>query len=90
MRNKLLSIIQLNRKKKGLSQKDVAKKLGISAPSYSNLENGKNEITLKRLDEILGVLGIDDEDIIDGKYSQETMEEIIKNQNRIMDLLSDK
>jgi len=33
------------------------------------LENGKNETTLKRLDEILEVLGIDDEDIIDGRFS---------------------
>ena len=82
MRNKLLEIIRNKRKYKGISQKEIAEKVGISPQAYSNLEKGKSEITLKRLDEILEVLGIQDEDIIQGELEikqirKEVLEEVI-------------
>ncbi len=82
MRSKLLEIIRNKRKYKGISQKEIAGKIGISPQAYSNLENGKFEITLKRLDEILEVLGIQDEDIIQGELEikqirKEVLEEVI-------------
>ena len=38
------------RKQQGLSQGQVAKDLGISRPSYVNLEKGKKELTLSQLE----------------------------------------
>jgi len=82
MRSKLLEIIKNKRKHSSISQKEIAEKVGISPQAYSNLENGKFEITLKRLDEILEVLGIQDEDIIQGELEikqirKEVLEEVI-------------
>jgi len=51
MRSKLLEIIKNKRKHSSISQKEIAEKVGISPQAYSNLEKGKSEITLKRLDE---------------------------------------
>jgi len=82
MRSKLLEVIKNKRKHSSISQKEIAEKVGISPQAYSNLENGKFEITLKRLDEILEVLGIQDEDIIQGELEikqirKEVLEEVI-------------
>ena len=82
MRSKLLEIIKNKRKHSSISQKEIAEKVGISPQAYSNLEKGKSEITLKRLDEILEVLGIQDEDIIQGELEikqirKEVLEEVI-------------
>ncbi len=82
MRSKLLEVIKNKRKHSSISQKEIAEKVGISPQAYSNLENGKSEITLKRLDEILEVLGIQDEDIIQGELEikqirKEVLEEVI-------------
>ena len=82
MRSKLLEIIKNKRKHSSISQKEIAEKVGISPQAYSNLEKGKSEITLKRLDEILEVLGIQDEDIIQGELEikqirKEVLEEVM-------------
>lgn len=92
MKDKLLKIIKNSRKSQGLSQKQVAEKLGISAPAYSNLESGKFEITLKRLDEILVALGIEDEEVMQGNYTDtEALREILALETelhqRLVDLL---
>lgn len=45
------------RKNKGLSQKDVSERAGISQPSYCNIENGSRRPsveTAKRIAEVLG------------------------------------
>ena len=82
MRSKLLEVIKNKRKHSSISQKEIAEKVGISPQAYSNLEKGKSEITLKRLDEILEVLGIQDDDIIQGELEikqirKEVLEEVI-------------
>ena len=45
------------RKMRGLSQKDISEKVGISQPSYCNIENGNRQpsvTTAKRIAEVLG------------------------------------
>lgn len=45
------------RKKMGLSQKDVAKKLGISRSMYTLIENGKRNPSIKVLKKMINVFG---------------------------------
>jgi len=43
----------------GLSQSDVAKKVGLSQPRYSQLESDPARLTLARFLSLLGVLGLE-------------------------------
>ena len=47
------------RKKLGLTQKEVAKKLKISAMQLSHLELGKRELKLSMLDKWAEILGLE-------------------------------
>lgn len=46
------------RKRKGLSQKDLAKKLGVSQQSYQALEANPQNATLERLFKVFTLLGV--------------------------------
>lgn len=46
------------RKSKGLTQKDISEKLGITQPNYTNFENGKGEITISRLEKLAEIFNI--------------------------------
>ncbi|MDR1561085.1 MAG: helix-turn-helix domain-containing protein [Holosporaceae bacterium] len=48
--------IQRYRKQGGLSQGDVAEKLDVSISYISQIERGVAEVSLKRLDEIAGIV----------------------------------
>lgn len=54
---KLLKKIKEVRKKKGYSQEEIAKKLGISKVTYNRIENGKTNLFLDRFFQILQILG---------------------------------
>ena len=43
----------------GLSQSDIAKKVGLSQPRYSQLESDPARLTLARFLSLLGVLGLE-------------------------------
>jgi len=58
MTNKYGSLIKTLRTKKGLSQAELAQKIGISRLSYIAIEQGKRELTLGEFDKLSGVLGI--------------------------------
>ena len=47
------------RKKKGLAQSFVAEKVGISAPSYCNIENGSRRPSVDNAKEIARLLGFE-------------------------------
>ncbi len=53
-----LWVIQ-KRKKKGFSQKETAEKVGISQPSYCDIEHGKINPSVKTAKAIAEVLGFD-------------------------------
>lgn len=55
MRNWLIAI----RKEKGISQREVAKKIGVAQPSYCNIERGNNNPSVEVAKRIAGVLGFD-------------------------------
>lgn len=47
------------RQLKGYSQEDIAEKLGMSVKGYSDIERGKTNLQMNRLEEIAQILGID-------------------------------
>lgn len=51
--------VKFMRQLKGYSQEDIAEKLGISVKGYSDIERGKTNLQMNRLEEIAQILGID-------------------------------
>ena len=67
MSNKYFSFIKKLRVERGFSQLEIAKKLGISRPSYIAFEQGKRELTLAEAGELGKRFQISLEDIQAGK-----------------------
>jgi DNA-binding XRE family transcriptional regulator len=55
------------REEAGLTQEQMARRLGVSRPSYTRLESGGQNTTLKTLDVICRRLGCDIGDLFQGK-----------------------
>lgn len=53
----LLDHVRQQRLKRNWSQVEMARRTGLSRPSYQNFENGYGNLTLSNLVRILGVLG---------------------------------
>ena len=62
--NEIVQNIIAIRKLKGLSQKDMAQKIGIAQSSYSRVEQGKTDLTLSKLSEIAGIFDMTLKDLI--------------------------
>ena len=56
--NKILEGIKKQRKKLGYTQGELAQELGIQRETYTQIENGKNSMTLERFLRICEVLKI--------------------------------
>ena len=63
MNTKLLNNIEKARSMRGYSQEQVARALGISRPTYSNVENGKKELTISQAKALSSILNIGLDDI---------------------------
>lgn len=59
--------IKKARIKKGISQADLAIKLGISRPSYIAIEQGKRELTMGEFEKLSSFLGVSFEDVEAGE-----------------------
>ena len=57
--------IKLIREAKGLTQEQVAEKLGISSTAYGNIERGNNDPKLSKLEKIAEILGIKLPELVD-------------------------
>ena len=55
------------RHQKGISQTDIAKSLGISRQFISDIENGKNEMSLRRAIEIANFLNVSLDELVGRK-----------------------
>ena len=53
------------RKARGLTQEQIADILGVSRPTYINIENGKKEPTLSQAEVLAGVFRLNLEDLLD-------------------------
>ena len=80
------------RKRRGLSQEELAEKVDLEPPSICNIETGRNYPTFQNLEKILSVLNVSFIDIFKFEHHQETqnlIEEINKmlekNPERIQD-----
>ncbi|MFI5154025.1 MAG: helix-turn-helix domain-containing protein [Chitinophagales bacterium] len=62
--------IKIIRELKNLTQEFVSSQLNLSVPSYSNIETGKTELTITRLQQIAKVLQIDYQQILQLDPSQ--------------------
>ncbi len=69
MINKYYSLIKRLRTEKGVSQQDVAEKLGIARSSYIAFEQGKRDLTLSEAVVLCQIFQISLEDIQAGKIS---------------------
>jgi transcriptional regulator with XRE-family HTH domain len=49
---------------KGLSQENLAMMLELSLPAYADIERGKKDVTIKRLEQIANKLGVSLNDIL--------------------------
>jgi len=49
---------------KGLSQENLAMMLDLSLPAYADIERGKKDVTIKRLEQIAEKLGVSLQDIL--------------------------
>lgn len=60
------------RKEKGLTQKEVAEKLGVTVGAYSHYETGKREIDAPTIKALSAILGVSGDELIDTgfQYSQ--------------------
>lgn len=58
--NNILSI----RTKKGISQDDLAKKIGLSRPSIANIEKGKQRPSIYTIMQIIEILGVEIKDLL--------------------------
>lgn len=50
--------IRIQRLQRGFSQENMADLLGLSTTAYGDIERGKTELTLSRLNQIAGVLNL--------------------------------
>ena len=82
-REKEANNLRAARKKRGLSQEEVAHKIGVSRPTYINIEAGRKELTVSQVEtlnrefgisfnEIIGVVDDKEADILETteKYKQ--------------------
>jgi transcriptional regulator with XRE-family HTH domain len=67
MSNKYAQFIKAFRKERGFSQLVIAKKLGISRPSYIAIEQGKRDITMAEFEKLSGIFGVSFEDVEHGE-----------------------
>lgn len=57
------------RKKHRLSQESVAKRLGITRPTYVQIEHGEKDLTITQAEKLSGLFGVSFENIRTGKVS---------------------
>lgn len=64
MSNKQDSVIESARLARGYTQEQVASIIGVSRPTYINIENGKKELTLSQAESLASMLRISLDDIL--------------------------
>ena len=78
------------RKLKGLSQKDLAQKIGIAQSNYARIEQKKSDITLKRLHKIAGIFNMTFKDLINWQPSEKAYNDsIAKRKDKVRKEIND-
>ncbi|MGV3559456.1 helix-turn-helix domain-containing protein [Larkinella arboricola] len=63
--------IRLLRQQKGYSQENMADMLGLSTTAYGDIERGKTDLTLSRLQQIATALGTTTTQLLSGELASE-------------------
>ena len=66
---KYLEKIKELRKEKGFSQEQVAKSIGVSRPTYTAIESGKQELSLEEAKKLATLLGLSIDELSSGNIS---------------------
>ena len=74
--------IKLLRKELGLTQEEVAKQLGVSRATVSQMESGERKITAEELYKLANIFNVTADEILDNEKSIEVVLEKNKAQNR--------
>ncbi|MFZ2039001.1 MAG: helix-turn-helix domain-containing protein [Minisyncoccia bacterium] len=64
--NKYIQKLKELRNKKGLSQEQIAKAIGVSRPTYTSIESGKQKLDLDEAQKLAGLFGIDVDTLLSG------------------------
>ena len=70
----LAKFIQQLRKKNDLTQEFLASELGISRPTYVQIEQGERELTISEAEKLASIFGIVFDDFVRGKDSSAKVE----------------
>lgn len=73
------SLIKSARNSKGIKAKWVAKKLGVSISTYTEIEADRRTLTLKRAEDIAGVLGMTLPELLRHQLSESPIKSTIPN-----------
>lgn len=89
---RLLEKIKEVRKKKGYSQEEFAKELGISKVTYNRIENGKTNLFLDRFFQILQILGTEIVSDLGGsnRHEKDEIEKLEKEQEQLQKSIKEK
>lgn len=72
----LAKFIQRLRKKHNLTQKFLASEIGVSRPTYIQIEQGVRDLTITEAQKLAGIFGIPLEAFLQGKKSPQTIIEV--------------
>lgn len=76
MMDMLCQNIELMRKTRKITQGEMAGKLGMSRPTYINLENGEREPTVSELERIAAIFGISVGELLSGLRNNKKFEQM--------------
>ena len=80
MENHYLDNLKRLRNEKGISQKQMADRLGFAQSNYNKIEKGIVELTVNRLYEIAEILGVSIFQILLENQNDSSIEETLKNE----------
>lgn len=69
MKQEIAEKIRLHRLTQNLSQQNIADELQITVAAFSNIERGVTDISVTRLIQIAGILGVDPASFLESKNS---------------------
>jgi len=87
MKEKIAERIRIARVSKNLSQQNMADELGLTVAAYSNIERGVTDISVSRLTQISGLLGIHPRDFFKDEMTN-AFGEMLSNENAAIQLLN--
>lgn len=72
----LSKFIRQLRKKRNLTQEFLAFKIGVSRPTYIQIERGERDLTISEAQKLAGIFGVAFKDFLEGKEGTKTIVEV--------------